>query len=81
VPYIDLGLERYIAFDLDLRFIYLTRQMTLHLADGAWKLLGQDHIYGVSKFREVPCIRTDTDNGHAKGIPRSRKAYGIERPF
>ncbi|CAD0096499.1 unnamed protein product [Aureobasidium mustum] len=59
IPHIDPGFEKYCGAGLSqivLRFMDLTWQITLHLADEARKLLDEDHAKGVTRTRKAQCI-------------------------
>jgi len=58
-PHINPSLIKYVGVKLKdamLRFIDLSWQITLHLADEARKLLDQDHTNGITRSRKAQCV-------------------------
>jgi hypothetical protein len=58
IPHIHPGFEKYVGSSLNqtiLRFMDLTWQMTLHLADEARKLLDEDYANGITRSRKAQC--------------------------
>lgn len=58
-PHINPSLIKYVGVKLKdamLRFMDLSWQITIHLADEARKLLDQDHANGITRSRKAQCV-------------------------
>jgi hypothetical protein len=78
VPHIDPGFEKYVDFNLNqilLRFMDLTWQITLHLADEARKLLGQDYANGITRSRKAKCIEILRRINHLRASDPDTRAF------
>jgi hypothetical protein len=78
IPQIHPGFEKYVGSSLSqtvLRFMDLTWQMTLHLADESRKLLDQDHANGVVRTRKAQCIEILRRINHLRASDRDMRAF------
>ena len=78
VPHINPGFEKYVDASLRqilLRFMDLTWQMTLHLADEVRKLLHEDHAQGITRSRKAQCMEIVRRIEHLRASDSNMRAF------
>jgi hypothetical protein len=77
-PQIDPSIAKYADHKLSevvLRFMDLSWQMTLHLADEARKLLDQDHADGITRSRKAQCIEILRRINHLRATDHDMREF------
>ncbi|THV89284.1 hypothetical protein D6D26_09806 [Aureobasidium pullulans] len=78
IPHIHPGFEKYVDASLHqilLRFMDLTWQMTIHLADEARKLLEEDHAQKITRTRKAHCMEIIERIEHQRASDPDMRAF------
>ncbi|THW15587.1 hypothetical protein D6D23_08903 [Aureobasidium pullulans] len=78
IPHIHPGFEKYVDASLHqilLRFMDLTWQMTIHLADQARKLLDEDHAQKITRTRKAHCMEIIERIEHQRASDPDMRAF------